>query len=621
MAPNATTQSSSSNDHTTVDKNAVAAHFLAKFSNLQSRFDASTDLFESKGKRFLEATIGRFVDHNEPITIVLPGFPTKTPNHGGKVLGPLPDRAEELALARLENFCKSIEEVYPIGCKVTIFSDGRVFGDLVGASLENIRAYKNGLKALVKDAGHTHIQFDGLENYTKMDNPVQEVLERFHINQMDMDARIENEPDVGNNFRSFSQFMERDMADRWEGKSEAEMRKGCDEVARKMMLRNVGFSSLVAEEYAHAVRVSIHCYNNAGPKFGIHLLPSKRMDTPRTPWHSVICEDIDGTVHAMDLKDVNTEKYDLVYKHGRKWGYVERPPCTPEEVAQWAPLNVQLIRTHMFIIAQAMEGFPAPSIMDVPRDAIRHLVLKYGLVTLRGFKQDDDFETATERWGDVLQWPKGTFAAGNIFDIKTEPGTALPAQTLEAMSFHYDGMFKKKTPESIELGDAPVFMFFHCVEAAPPEDDPKHGNTIITDTRRLLSALPEATVERLKKISLEYRTSLFKQSGQVHTSPVVVTHPMTGELSLRFHEPWGPEKTKMHPTYVTSVGYDPASNTKDADADFVTETLQERLYSEEFAHWHQWVKGEFVVMDNISQLHARTVLGMGGRHMRRIHFN
>ncbi|KAK1942288.1 hypothetical protein P3T76_006610 [Phytophthora citrophthora] len=396
---------------------------------------------------------------------------------------------------------------------------------------------------------------------------------------------------------------------------------GCDEVARKMMLRNVGFSSLVAEEYAHAVRVSIHCYNNAGPKFGIHLLPSKRMDTPRTPWHSVICEDIDGTVHAMDLKDVNTEKYDLVYKHGRKWGYVERPPCTPEEVAQWAPLNVQLIRTHMFIIAQAMEGFPAPSIMDVPRDAIRHLVLKYGLVTLRGFKQDDDFETATERWGDVLQWPKGTFAAGNIFDIKTEPGTALPAQTLEAMSFHYDGMFKKKTPESIELGDAPVFMFFHCVEAAPPEDDPKHGNTIITDTRRLLSALPEATVERLKKISLEYRTSLFKQSGQVHTSPVVVTHPMTGELSLRFHEPWGPEKTKMHPTYVTSVGYDPASNTKDADADFVTETLQERLYSEEFAHWHQWVKGEFVVMDNISQLHARTVLGMGGRHMRRIHFN
>ncbi|GMF09942.1 unnamed protein product [Phytophthora lilii] len=249
MAPNAVTDGSHSGDNTTIDKNVVAAHFISKFAEVQSRFDASTDVFESKGKRFLEATIDRFVDRKEPITIVLPGFPTKTPNHGDKVLGPLPDRAEELALARLEKFCTSIEEVYPVGCKVTIFSDGRVFGDLVGAPLENIRAYKNGLNKLVKEAGHTHIQFDGLENYTKTDNPVQEVLERFGINQMDMDARIANEPDIGNNFRSFSQFMERDMADRWEGKSEAEMRKGCDDVARKMMLRNVGFSSLVAEEH------------------------------------------------------------------------------------------------------------------------------------------------------------------------------------------------------------------------------------------------------------------------------------------------------------------------------------------------------------------------------------
>eukprot|EP00644_Phytophthora_capsici_P011710 jgi/Phyca11/19640/fgenesh1_pg.PHYCAscaffold_50_\ len=105
MAPNATTQSAHSSDQNTIDKNAVTTHFLTKFTDLQSRFDAPTDLFESKGKRFLETTIGRFVDQKEPITIVLPGFPTKTPNHGGKVLGPLPDRAEELALARLENFC------------------------------------------------------------------------------------------------------------------------------------------------------------------------------------------------------------------------------------------------------------------------------------------------------------------------------------------------------------------------------------------------------------------------------------------------------------------------------------------------------------------------------------
>ncbi|KAF1783623.1 Pyoverdine biosynthesis [Phytophthora cactorum] len=563
MSPNAMTESSHSGDHTILDKNTVATHFLSQFADLQSRFDQSTDVFESKGKQFLKDTIGHFVDRKEPITIVL---------------GPLPDRAEELALARLEKFCTSIEEVYPVGCKVTIFSDGRVFGDL------NIRAYKNGLKELVKEAGHTHIQFDGLENYTKTDDPVQEVLERFHINQMDMDARIANEPDIGNNFRSFSQLI-----------------RTQDDAAQR------GLSSFVADKYSHAVRVSIHCYNNAGPKFGI---PCCQPSGWAHHGHCGIRSSAKTLMvppHTMDLKDVDTDKYDLVYKHGRKWGYVERPPCTPEEIAQWAPLHVELTRTHMFIIIQAMEGFPAPSIMDIPRETIRSLVFKYGVVTLRGFKQDDDFETATERWGDALQWPKGTFAAGNIFDIKTEAGTKLPAQTLEAMSFHYDGMFKKKIPESTELGDPPVFMFFHCVEAAPSEDDPKHGNTIITDTRRLLSVLPEATVERLQKISLTYRTSLFEYQDRVHTSPVVITHPMTGELALRFHEPWGPEKAKITPTY-------------DEEADFVTETLQQRLYSEEFCYWHRWVKGEFVIVDNISQLHARSKLGMGGRHMRRIHF-
>eukprot|EP00644_Phytophthora_capsici_P011709 jgi/Phyca11/19639/fgenesh1_pg.PHYCAscaffold_50_\ len=45
----------------------------------------------------------------------------------------------------------------------------------------------------------------------------------------------------------------------------------------------------------------------------------------------------------------------------------------------------------------------------------------------------------------------------------------------------------------------------------------------------------------------------------------------------------------MHPTYVTSVIYDPASNVKDVDAEFVTETLQERLYSEDLicTTWNQ----------------------------------
>ncbi|ETO77493.1 hypothetical protein F444_07319, partial [Phytophthora nicotianae P1976] len=69
MAPKATTQSAHSSDYAAIDKDAVTLHFLRKFAELQSRFDAHTDVFASKGKHFLEETIGRFVDHKEPITI------------------------------------------------------------------------------------------------------------------------------------------------------------------------------------------------------------------------------------------------------------------------------------------------------------------------------------------------------------------------------------------------------------------------------------------------------------------------------------------------------------------------------------------------------------------------
>ncbi|KAJ8576844.1 hypothetical protein ON010_g2363 [Phytophthora cinnamomi] len=110
MAPNTTTQSHPGNN-SAVSKHTVAAHFISRFADVQSFFDGQTNVF--KPKRFLEETIGRFVGRSEPITIVFPGFAMKTPIHGGKVLGPLPDRAEELALARLEKFCGDIEEVYP----------------------------------------------------------------------------------------------------------------------------------------------------------------------------------------------------------------------------------------------------------------------------------------------------------------------------------------------------------------------------------------------------------------------------------------------------------------------------------------------------------------------------
>lgn len=63
----------------------------------------------------------------EPIRMILPAFPFKSPNARNKVLGNMPDFGEELALAHLNGLCQNIGEVYAPGADVYISSDGLVY--------------------------------------------------------------------------------------------------------------------------------------------------------------------------------------------------------------------------------------------------------------------------------------------------------------------------------------------------------------------------------------------------------------------------------------------------------------------------------------------------------------
>jgi pyoverdine/dityrosine biosynthesis protein Dit1 len=60
----------------------------------------------------------------------LPAFPFKSANKVYKVFGFLPDKAEEIALARLHDMCRRIEEIYSPGAQLVIVSDGLVYNGL-----------------------------------------------------------------------------------------------------------------------------------------------------------------------------------------------------------------------------------------------------------------------------------------------------------------------------------------------------------------------------------------------------------------------------------------------------------------------------------------------------------
>lgn len=88
----------------------------------------SWDGFET----FLPIVIGQ-VKRKEPILMLLPGFPFKSPNTKDKVLGVLPDLGEELALKHVNGIAEKIKAIYEHGAEVHVTSDGLVYN---GGSLD-----------------------------------------------------------------------------------------------------------------------------------------------------------------------------------------------------------------------------------------------------------------------------------------------------------------------------------------------------------------------------------------------------------------------------------------------------------------------------------------------------
>ena len=79
------------------------------------------------GKTKFMPLVETFVSKSEPVMMVLPAFPFKSPNRRDKTLGSLPDLGEEVALMHLNGLCSSIAEIYKHGANVVITSDGLVY--------------------------------------------------------------------------------------------------------------------------------------------------------------------------------------------------------------------------------------------------------------------------------------------------------------------------------------------------------------------------------------------------------------------------------------------------------------------------------------------------------------
>ncbi|KAL8834802.1 MAG: hypothetical protein Q9170_003598 [Blastenia crenularia] len=196
----------------------IFEYALNKFNNTVEQLAVGRPQFLS--------VINQFIIDEAQLQMCLPAFPFKSANKVDKVFGILPDKAEELALERLNSMCIRIGDIYSPGAKLTIISDGLVYNDLLGIPDRDTWAYGEALRTMAVRKGFDHIDFSRLRDLVNF--PLPEKLEeityvanatnfrRFLFNNygkdnFDIDHEIATNPDTQMTYLGYRRFLESDL--------------------------------------------------------------------------------------------------------------------------------------------------------------------------------------------------------------------------------------------------------------------------------------------------------------------------------------------------------------------------------------------------------------------------
>jgi len=264
--------------------------------------------------------VRRFVKANEPVHFVLPAFPAKSPNTQ-KVLGRLPDMAEELALKFLQNVCDEIEKIYQHGARITICSDGRVFSDIVRVPDEDITEYGQALKEMLNGIDKCSLDTFGMETFYEMNdyNKMREHLLATYADSIEkIERRVETDEQTLALFNGIHRFLFEDSIAFENQKSRTQVRNECKEFAYKLIRRSDAFSKLINDCFPNSLRLSIHPQGPHTAKIGILL--GETDDRWLTPWHSVAVKQ-DGGFKFMRRHEAESLGARLIEREGRASHY------------------------------------------------------------------------------------------------------------------------------------------------------------------------------------------------------------------------------------------------------------------------------------------------------------
>ena len=280
--------------------------------------DPCTTCFEARHSK-----IERFIRNRETILFAIPAFPAKSPNRK-KVLGALPDLGELESLRFLQSICDHVSHFYSPGARVTICSDGHVFGDVVGVTDSAATAYRQGLAEIIKTANLESLDIFGLDdafgcNYYPR---LREILERdYAVNLEEMRNSVRTDNATRSMFNGIHRFVYEDTLANGEneGVSKTKLRNNSKATTYQVMRRSDAWSRVIAETFPEAVRLSIHPQPPHSEKLGLQLMPTK--DSWLTPWHSAVLDD-GNKLHLTKRWVAEEVGASIVWRNGRPSHFV-----------------------------------------------------------------------------------------------------------------------------------------------------------------------------------------------------------------------------------------------------------------------------------------------------------
>lgn len=268
------------------------------------------------------------IEAHRSITFVLPAFPGKSPNPA-KVLGTLPDMAEQISLEFLNNLCQQIQTIYSPGAHVILCSDGRVFNDVVGISNIDVTDYQRALSLLIKKMSFTFISTFNLDdlypglNFDRMRHRLMEqygeqlaAIRDAVYKGSKMPCSIENE-EVHRQYCGMTRFLVEDAIHPRQLLSRNAIQKACRQRAYILIQRSRAWSELIAQQFPHAIRLSIHPQTCGTPKLGIRLMEAENW---MTPWHGVAM-DVGGSFVLLKRAQAEELGARLICHRGRPSHY------------------------------------------------------------------------------------------------------------------------------------------------------------------------------------------------------------------------------------------------------------------------------------------------------------